>query len=382
MLGKIQVTNINAYVNSIAGVENKLIFVGQVSDAALVGKVTGLNANSDLETIFAKDAQSLSLKFLIATQLNAGQNWEAVFVGIDAEMAWQDAVDIANKIVNYEGVVVCDPISKASDLTEAGDKMKELEAKYARYMFALMCAPAIDNTQGTEEEPAGQSWTDYVSALSEMTTNVVSERVMCVPTLFENDLGILAGRLCNRNVTIADSPMRTKTGVLLGMGSPSLDNTGAEMPDTIFSQLDGKKFSVPQTYPGDEGWYWADGNTFDKDNGDYKVIEILRPALKACREVYKVALPTIADRALNSSPNSVEMNKELYLKPLREMSVGKDINGVPFPGLIYPPEATAIDIVWVNNTTTQIMVTVRPYNSQKDITIGVGVDLSLYNSAA
>lgn len=375
MLGKIQVTNINAYANSITGVENKLIFIGQVSDAALIGNVTGLNANSDLETLFAKDAQSLSLKFLTAAQLNAGQNWEAAFVGIDGETDWQDAVDVANKIVNYEGVVVCEPISQASDLTQAGDKMAELEAKYARYMFVMMCAPAIDNTEGS-----GQSWSDYIAALSAMTTNVVSERVMCVPTLFENDLGILAGRLCNRNVTIADSPMRTKTGVLLGMGSASIDATGASMPDTIFSLLDAKRFSVPQTYLGDEGWYWADGNTFDKDNGDYKVIEILRPALKACREVYKVALPTIADRSLNSSPSSVERNKELYLKPLREMSVGKDIGGVPFPGLIYPPEASAIDIVWVNNTTTQITVTVRPYNSQKDITIGVGVDLSLYST--
>ncbi len=376
MLGTVSVNNLNAYQSSINDVERRLVFIGKIEKAGLQKTVTPLNASTDLDALFGEsDTPSTTNMVVTAAQLNAGNNWEAAFVGLPANgFSWQEALDLANQTNSYEAVVVCDPITDKKDLDDASAKMASVQSKDARYMFAMLCAPAIDPTKTD-----GQTWADYVTACGALANDFVSERVMCVPLLFENDLGILAGRLCNRSVTIADSPMRTKTGALLGLGDASLDMDGKPMPDTIFTSLDALKFSVPQTYAGIAGFYWADGNVFDIDTGDYKVIENLRVVLKACRRVYKVAIPTIADRALNSSPASINQNKQLYAKPLREMAASVRINAVPFPGEIYPPDDDAIDIVWVSWTQTNIAITVRPFNSQKSITIGVGLDLSLYN---
>lgn len=41
-----------------------------------------------------------------------------------------------------------------------------------------------------------------------------------------NEPGVLAGRLCNRAVTVADSPARVKTGALLNLGSDELPEDG------------------------------------------------------------------------------------------------------------------------------------------------------------
>ena len=417
-LGTVQVDNENQYQSTPNEVERRFVFVGKTTITGLQGVVTALGATTDLDKIFETpevkgdtptprivDRDSNAYKFLTAAQLNAGQNWEAAFVGLDGSLSWQDALDLANKQNSYEAIVICDPMADQAAMEAVKTKMALVQSKEARYMFAMTCVAAIDptpdappadepvvvkataksvktaDTQAAAEPVAdavGQDWATYISALNTLATDFVAERFMCIPTLFENDLGILAGRLCDRSVTVADSPMRTKTGTLLGMGAASKDKTGAEMPDTIFSQLDAMKFSVPQNYPGDDGgWYWADGNTFDLDTGDYKVIEHLRVVLKACRQVYKIAVPTIADRSLNSTPSSIAKNKQLYMSPLLAMAKTTYKNGVPFPGEIQPPTDNAVEIVWVSDKKTDIFITVKPYTSQKEIKIGVGIDLSL-----
>lgn len=399
-LGTVTVNNINQYQNSPDEVERRFVYIGKTSIAALQNVVTAVSSNTDLETLFTSeeaakstskssaksaaakttDTTSYAYKDLLAAQVNAGQNWTAVFVGLADDGEWSDALDMVIKTkIGYEAVVICDPVTTAQQLEDAKTKMAEVQSKSAQYMWAMMRTLPIDNTPDPDPivgDETGQAWTHYISALQALVNNFVAERVMCIPTLFENDLGILAGRLCNRVVTIADSPMRTATGTLIGMGSPSTDKTGAEMPDTIFATLDTSGFSVEQTYPGEKGWYWADGNTFDLETGDYKIIENLRVVLKACRQVYKIAVPTIADRSLNNSPKGIEKHKALYQKPLRVMSKGTQINGVPFPGEIYPPNDNSIEISWIDDKKVNISVTVRPYNSPKDITIGVGIDLS------
>lgn len=377
MLGTVNVDNLNAYQNAINEIERRFVFIGKVAKAELQGTVTALNAGTDIDALISSSTPNSLSMIITAAQLNAGANWEAAFVGLpDTGLTWQEALDLANKTNHYEAVVVCDPITEKDDLQAAASKMASVQSKSARYMFAMLCSSGIDPTASS-----GQTWPEYITAQGALVKDFVSERVMCIPLLFQNDLGILAGRLCNRTVTIADSPMRTKTGVLLGMGQASADKDNIPMPDTLFTSLDALQYSVPQTYAGEDGFYWADGNVFDTDTGDYKVIENLRVVLKACRRVYKVAIPTIADRALNSSPNSVNTNKQLYAKPLREMAAPVRINAVPFPGEIYPPEDDAIDINWISWTQTKIYITVRPYNSQKTISIGVGLDLSLQNAS-
>lgn len=398
-LGKVQVDNINQYQSEPDEVERRFVFIGKTSTSSLHNKVTAVNSGTDFDDLFkaeepaktsktakaasaaaAVDNTSYAYKDLVAAQLNAGQNWTAAFIGLPDDGEWTDALDLAIKLNSYEAVVVSDPVEAKEQLEAAKSKMAEVQSKNAQYMFTMMRTKPIDNTPDPETpdgSETGQDWPAYVASLGGLVTDFVAERVMCIPTLFENDLGILAGRLCDRTVTVADSPMRTKTGTLIGMGTASTDKTGAVMPDTIFAELDALSFSVPQTYPGEKGWYWADGNTFDLQTGDYKLIENLRVVLKACRKVYAIAIPTIADRSLNSSPQSNEKHKGIYRKPLLIMSKATQINGTPFPGEIYPPGDNAIEINWMSMFKVNIYITVRPYNSPKDITVGVGIDLSV-----
>ncbi|WP_045409957.1 DUF2586 domain-containing protein [Vibrio jasicida] len=401
--GKVSVSSLNQYQSDINEVERRLVFIGVTSVVALQNTVTALSARTDLEALFTPSAKAVqkevedvapktakakkaaeeakqaepvvlassepewSLQVLQAAQLNAGQNWTASFVGIAANGDWKAALDAANKIQSFEGVVVLNPIAAQEDINAMRDKLASVEAKQARFMFGMMCLAPIGS----------QTWAEYKTKASELITGAKAERVLIVPSLLGADIGVLAGRLCNRSVTIADSPMRYKTGPLLGItGVLPKDSANKEMPIELLSELDSMRYSTPQDYPGEEGWYWGDGNTLDSETGDYKIIEVLRPVLKACRRVYKIAIPTIADRSLNSSPSSVAINKKLYMKPLLDMAAPVVINNVPFPGEIQAPKDSSVEINWVNDKATQIYITVCPVGSQKDITIGVGVDKS------
>lgn len=410
--GKVSVSSRNEYQNDINEVERRLVFIGVTNVPALQGVATALSDRTDLDALFtppaapvseiaaqneeaaptsakakkaaeekavaeiavaseAAQAAEWSLAVLKAAQINAGQGWSASFVGLEVDGDWTKALDVANKIQSFEGVVVLVPVTESAAINAMSDKIALMESKLARYMFGMMCIAPIGN----------RTWAAYKEAAAELVKGVKAERVMIVPTLLGADIGVLAGRLCDRSITIADSPMRFKTGPLLGItGELPVDSSGKEMPIELLAELDSMRYSTAQDYPGEEGWYWADGNTLDGETGDYKVIEVLRPMLKACRRVYKIALPTIADRSLNSSPESVARNKSLYMKPLRNMATPVMINNVPFPGEIEPPKESAVEITWVSDKATQIFITLRPIGSQKDITIGVGVDLSKENN--
>ncbi|MEC4728843.1 DUF2586 domain-containing protein [Shewanella sp. D64] len=379
MLGKVTVSNRNQNQNLVNEVERQLLFIGKTANSTLCGITTFVNAQTDLATLFhvapveakskAKTAPAIDTLYfqVAAAQLNAGAGWQAVIAGVASDSSWDKVIESAIKFNDVEGIVICDPMTSIDDFNKVSATIAAMESKMARWMFALTTLAPIT--------PA-QSWADYIAAAKALVADFAGSHVVCTPSLFGNDLGILAGRLCSRAVTIADSPMRVKTGPLLGMGQPSVGKDGEAMPDTIFAELDKARFSVPQTYPGEAGWYWADGNTFDLETGDFKVIEHLRVALKASRNVYKIAIPTIADRSLNSSPNSVANNKRLYMKPLLIMAAPVLINNVKFPGEIEPPNDSAVEINWITMNKTEIYVTVRPIGCQKDITIGVGIDLS------
>lgn len=373
MLGTVTVSSRNGFQNTINAIERRFVFIGKTSQTALQGKVTHLNARTDIEALFKGKTTNPAKDILIAAQLNGKMNWEASFIGLNGSARWQDALKMANELMSYEAVVLIDPMASKSDLQAVSDEMAKIESQYARFMFAMTCTAVIN--KGT------QSWSEYETAINEIVDGVNAPRVMCVPSVFSNALGILAGRLCDRSVTIADSPMRVKTGQLLGMSDELLDKENKLMPEELLSALDAKRFSVPQTYPGEHGWYWADGNTLDIETGDFKVIEHLRIVLKACRNVYKIALPTIADRSLNSSPSSIANNKRLYMKPLLQMAAPVKINNISFPGEIHPPKDSAVEINWITDKQTEIFITVRPIDSQKDINIGVGIDLSRQQGA-
>ncbi|RNM52898.1 DUF2586 family protein, partial [Salmonella enterica] len=133
---------------------------------------------------------------------------------------------------------------------------------------------------------------------------IAEKSVQLVPRLWGNEPGVLAGRLCNRAVTIADSPARVKTGPLLSLGSDELpkDGAGATLELATLQALEAQRYSVSMWYPDYDGFYWSDGRTLDVEGGDYQSIETLRIVDKAARRVRLLAIGKIADRSLNSTP--------------------------------------------------------------------------------
>ncbi|EJX1223584.1 DUF2586 family protein, partial [Cronobacter sakazakii] len=195
--------------------------------------------------------------------------------------------------------------------------------------------------------------------------------------------GVLAGRLCNRAVTVADSPARTKTGALLSLGSDEMpvDGTGAVLELATLRALEAQRYSVPMWYPDYDGIYWADGRTLDVEGGDYQSIETLRIADKAARRVRLLAIGKIADRSLNSTPGSIAAHQSLFAKPLREMSKAAEINGVTFPGEVKPPQDGDVSIVWKTKKQVEIYIVVRTYEVPLQISISLVLDQSLEASA-
>ena len=70
------------------------------------------------------------------------------------------------------------------------------------------------------------------------------------------------------------------------------------------------------------------------------------------------------------------------MKPLREMAHGVEINGIPFPGEIEPPQAGDIVISLPTKYAVEIYFTLRPLNCPKDITANITLDLHNYAEAA
>lgn len=264
-------------------------------------------------------------------------------------------------------VVFCDISATALEITAKHDYLHSLQATHGRFVSGLVPLPGIT---------ALQTWSAYESATVALQAGIAAHLVIAVPQLHSNNVGVLAGRLCNRAVSIADSPMRVATGAVMGLGVAPVDS--AEKPLTLatLETLANARLSVPQWYPDLEGTYWGDGTTLDAAGGDYQYIEHLRPVHKASREVRILAIRRVANRALNSTPASIELNKAYFMKPLRNMSKSTTILGTQFPGDIQPPRDGDIAIVWTSNKAVTIYMIVRPYNSPKQITVNILLDLS------
>jgi hypothetical protein len=271
--------------------------------------------------------------------------------------------------VTCEAVVLVDPITLATDLEAMQTKTDEIMALYMRPIFFMAAARPID--------PLTETWDAYITAIEPLTDNVAADQVCIVPYLWGNDLGALAGRLCDRSVTVADTPMRVATGPLSGEWAiRPVDTNDTAITLAQLKQLDANRFSVPQWYPDYPGTYWGDCNMLDVPGGDYQVVENLRVVQKAMRRIYPLAVARIGDRRLNSTPVSIAENKLFFMRPLRAMAKSVTILGLTFPGEILPPTDDAIEIVWMDKTTVQIYLTVRPYNCPKSITVNLALDLS------
>jgi len=364
-LGKVQVNNLNLGQGDITAIERHFLFIGLAGHVDEESQLFSVGAQTDLTDVFA---DSNLRDQVIAAQLNAGQNWTAAVYPLAAAEDVFEAIDRANEVQSFEVIVLCDVQASSPELTATHDYLTSLQATLGRFVSGLVAIPGIDK--------ATQTWAQYEAASVALQNGIAAHLVVPVPQLHGNNVGVLAGRLCDRSVSIADSPMRVATGSVLGLGAAPTDSADAPLSLATLNTLSQARLSVPQWYNDFQGIYWGDASTLDAAGGDYQYLEHLRCVHKASREVRVLAIRRVANRALNSTPNSIELNKTYFLKPLREMSKSTTILGTPFPGEIKPPIEGDVTIVWNSNKSVTIYLVVRPYNSPKEITVNILLDLS------
>ena len=374
--GSVTVIDENRNQTTPAGVERTALFVGRglAGHASLETLVT-LDSQSKLDDLLGAGDRELKTQ-LQAAQQNGGQNWFAYAYVADPSTGIANMGDIASALdeAKPELLVWLIPqaMAAAGDLSDQLDDMAALIAgqlaAYGRRIIMLAAVRGI--------EPGTETWSAYQTLLTTEINGLINHRVAFVPQLHGNDIGVLAGRLCRHEVSIADSPMRVATGALLGLGDTPTDLDGNPLSEATLAALDTAGYSVPQRYPDYPGVYWGDCNLLESPTGDFQVIEYLRPLDKAARAVRLMAIAKIANREFNSTPGSIAAHKTYFARPLREMSQSRRAFGVTLPGDILPPDDDAIVIQWISKTEVEIYVTAQPYNSPKKITAKMALDLS------
>ncbi|EAP4321305.1 DUF2586 family protein [Salmonella enterica] len=368
---QVTINQLNTRSGGKRDIARTLLMVGEHTKAITPAPVT---AQTDLDALLgAKDSPLRSN--LQAFLDNAGQNAMIWLTTVqtpqpaDQTQTWADVVMDAQATVSAEGVIVVRPDATADDINKAQQLREELTNKCQRWTWFILAVRGC----GT-----GEKWTEYLTAMTALQKGIAAYAVQLAPMLFGNEPGMLAGRLCNPSVTIADSPARVATGALVNMGRSDKpqDSDKRELDIATIKALNRARFSVPTWYPDYEGYYWADGVTLDVDGGDYQAIEYLRVADEMARQVRLLAIPKIADRSLNSTPASVAAHQQLFAKPMRDGAKSLKINGTVFPGLCMSPRDGDVQIIWPEKDKVQIAIVVRPYNCPKEITISIMLDES------
>lgn len=373
----INVSQLNRFNGTTTDIERVVLYVGY--GKTNVGKTLPLSTGSNLDNALG-DGDSLLKDIVAAASQNAGQNWFA-YVHVMAEPDttapgykpdddWINAVKQAQSVASVEGVTLAFDTSAPATINHATEMRNTLQAKYGRFVWFVL------SVEGPQED---ETWAEYVARLATLQDKIASPGVCLVPRLWGNEPGVLTGRLCNRSVTIADSPARVATGAVTALGDDDLpvDGTDVEIDLAVLQALEIKRYSVPMWYHDFAGIYWSDGRTLDVEGGDYQTIENVRIVDKASRKVRLRAIPKIADRSLNSTLGSIAANETYFGKPLREMAITSQINGIDFPGEVKPPKAGDITIKWASPVKVQIFIIVRPYESAKEISVSIELDTSL-----
>ncbi|WP_018929254.1 DUF2586 domain-containing protein [Pseudomonas umsongensis] len=364
-LGKVSVNNLNLGQGAVTEIERYFLFIG--TGAKNVGQLLPLNTDSDLDGTLGIPASDLKTQ-ITAARLNGGDRWACLAAPIGADDDWSDALDKAQQQgFSVEAVVITTPVTAKAELTAMHDAAVALNNTYGRRVFVMAATAGIT---------ALQTWSDYLLEQKVITADVAAPRVLVVPQLHGNDLGVLAGRLANAAVSIADSPMRVASGALLGLGTVPVDKAAVPLPSAIRAELDKARFSVSQTYPDYPGVFWGDGNMLDAPASDFQVVEYLRLADKAARQIRPLLIRRVGDRRLNNSPNSMAAAISAFMKPLRQMAKSATFASQVFPGEIEPPKDGDIALVWLSQTKVEIYIKIRPLNCPKDLTANIALDLS------
>jgi hypothetical protein len=364
-LGKVSVNNLNLGQGAVTEIERYFLFIG--TGAKNVGQLLPLNTDSDLDGALGIPVSDLKTQ-ITAARLNGGDRWACLAAPIAADGEWSEALEKAQQQgFSVEAVVITKPVTAGAQLSAMHDAAIALNNTYGRRAFVMAASVGIT---------ALQTWADYLVEHKEITADLAAPRVLVVPQLHGNDLGVLAGRLANAAISIADSPMRVASGPLLGLGPVPTDKESVPLPSAIRAELDTARFSVSQTYPDYPGVFWGDGNMLDAPASDFQVIEYLRLADKAARQVRPLLIRRVGDRRLNNTPNSMAAAISAFMKPLRQMAKSTTFAGQVFPGEIESPQDGDIVLVWHSKTKVEIYIKIRPLNCPKDLTANIALDLS------
>lgn len=364
--GQVSVNNLNLGQGPVTEIERYFLFIGPAEKN--VGKLLALNTQSDLDTELGVPASDLKTQ-ITAARANGGNRWACAVVPLAVDGDWEAALEMAqNTDTSVESVVITKPITDSADIQAMHVAATNLNNRYGRRVFVMAASEGIN---------ASQDWSEYRLEQRPLVADVSAPRVLVVPQLHGNDLGVLAGRLANAEVSIADSPMRVATGALIGLGPTPVDKEGIPLPSSTLSELDKLRLSVPQTYPDYPGVFWGDANLLDAPGSDFTVVENLRIVDKAARRVRILLIQMVADRKVNNTPNSMAATKLKLMRPLREMSRSVTFAGQQFPGDIQPPRDGDITLVWKSRKTIEAYLLIRPYNCPKDLTANITLDLSL-----
>ncbi|HDO1129364.1 TPA: DUF2586 family protein, partial [Aeromonas salmonicida] len=347
------------------------------SSASNTGKLLSLNTQSDLDQLLGTGDSELKAN-LLAARDNAGQNWTAAAYVLPTDKPWLDAAREAQQTQSFEGILVLGQVWDQVSINAAHALNQELIAKWGRWQFMLLAVPGIV-AKAAGKNATAQDWSEYEAALAALQDGIKADSVGLVPQLWPNLIGAYAGRLCNRAVSIADSPCRVKTGALVGLDNKPVDKDGIPLPLATLQTLEKSRYSVPMWYPDYDGIYWADGRQLDAEGGDYQAIENLRVAYKVARRIRIRAIARIGDRSFNSTPGSTAAAVTYFGKDLREMAKAATINGQPFPGDIASPQDGDISIQWIAKNLVSVYVVVRTVDCPKGITVNIMLDLSLNN---
>lgn len=364
-LGKVSVNNLNLGQGGVAEIERYFLFIGAGPKNA--GKLIPLNTDSDLDAQLGIPDSDLKTQVKSA-RLNGGDRWSCLAAPIGADGTWAVALETAQQQgYSIEAAVITTPVTSGTELSAMHDAAVALNSTYGRRVFVMAASAGI---------AAAKTWSEYLVEQKAITKDLLAPRVLVVPQLHGNDLGVLAGRLANAAVSIADSPMRVASGSLLGLGSVPTDSENIPLPSAIRAELDKARFSVSQTYPDYPGVYWGDGNMLDAPASDFQVVEYLRLADKAARQVRPLLIRRVADRRLNNSPNSMAAAVSALMAPLRAMAKSATFAGQVFPGEILAPKDGDIVLVWLSKTKVEVYIKITPLNCPKDLTANIALDLS------
>jgi hypothetical protein len=371
-IGQVTITQDNNFGGTITGVERKVLIIGIGGASALPDQLHAINQQTDLDAILGEEVSELKTN-INAMRLNAGPNFTGYVIPILAlggvytwDTALEFALDAPNDI-DVELVVLTTPMTSVNDVDLYQAACVSAQNVFAKYISIHAAVPGISGAE---------TWAAYLTNTTALQTGKSANRVCLVPQLHGNNLGVVVGRLINDNVSLADSPMRVKTGAVIGLGIEPVDTGDQSLTMAHIQALASARFSVPQTYTGFDGTYWADHSMLDVEGGDFSVYENLRVIDFVTRRVRLKIIAKIADRELNSSASSIAAHEGYFMQPIFDAAKDTVVRGVTKPGLVQTPQDGDIVINFKTATEVDIYIMSAPVNSPKKISAHISLDLN------